>query len=161
MLAEAVNRRFSRVKADESPAPGLVLVDGGPVQLKSARIELDRLGFTDVPAAALAKRLEEIFAEKKTAPIRLPRDSSALKVLQRLRDEAHRFALTYHRSVRSRRIKESVLDSISGIGTAKKHALLRQFGSVKQLAKATEEQIAEVPGIGQKLAGVIKMEICG
>jgi excinuclease ABC subunit C len=161
MLAEAVNRRFSHLKQEGGQAPGLVLVDGGPVQLKFARFELDRLGFREVPVAALAKRLEEVFSPESAVPIRLARDSSALKVLQRLRDEAHRFALTYHRSVRSRRIRESVLDSVPGIGASKKQSLLQHFGSVRRLAKATEEQIAQVPGIGHKLAGVIRSEIGG
>ena len=133
--------------------PGLVLVDGGATQLEAARAELRRLDLADVPVAGLAKRFEEIYW--KGPPIRLPRSSAALKVLQRLRDEAHRFAITYHRHLRSTRIRESVLDDIPGIGAKRKQQILSHFGSVRRLMRATPEAIAEVPGIGPDMARLI------
>lgn len=140
--------------------PDLVLVDGGITQLRAARAELDRLGLTALPAAGLAKQFEEIHWEpSRTLPssvIRLPLESNALKVLRQIRDEAHRFALTYHRRLRLRRIRESVLDEIRGMGDRKKEALLQHFGSVARLRKASEEAIAAVPGIGPAMAHTIR-----
>ena len=124
-------------------------------QVRAARAALSGLGLSSLPVAGLAKREEEIYQEGRPVPLRLPRDSAALKVLQRLRDEAHRFALTYHRYLRSRRLRESVLDEVPGIGAKRKRLLLEHFGSVRRLAQAGEAALAAVPGIGPELAAVI------
>lgn len=156
MMAEVISRRFSRLIQEGAQPPGLVLVDGGITQLRAARTALARLGLSRVPVAGLAKRYEELYWHDKEGPIRLSRSSAALKMLQRLRDEAHRFALTYHRRLRSRRIRESALDEIPGIGAKRKESLLQHFGSARRLMKATEDQIAKVSGIGYEMAKVIK-----
>jgi excinuclease ABC subunit C len=135
-----------------------VLVDGGITQLRAARAQLDALGLANLPAAGLAKRFEELYW-KGSEPIRLPTDGNALKVLQQIRDEAHRFALTYHRHLRLKRIRESMLDEIEGVGETRKQLLLKHFGSVARLRKATEEEIAEVPGVGAAVAKALKQTL--
>lgn len=154
MMAEVIRRRYGRVLAENLPRPDLVLVDGGLTQLRAARGVLDELGLADLPAAGLAKRFEELYADVRSnaAPLVFPSDSPALRVLQQIRDEAHRFALTYHRRLRLRRIRESILDEIEGVGDNRKEALLKHFGSVLRLRKAPVEEIAAVPGIGMALA---------
>lgn len=161
MMAEVVGRRYRRLLEEKAGLPDLVLVDGGPAQLQAARGALDRLGLQALPTAGLAKQQEEIYAQGRAAPIRLPASSPALKVLQRLRDEAHRFALAYHQRLRNRAIRESALDEIPGIGEKKKRALLTAFGSVRDLAGVPEEQIASVAGIGYELAKAIKARLAG
>jgi len=159
MMAEVIRRRFTRLRQEGSKAPDLVLVDGGLIQLRAAEAELAALGLADIPVAGLAKRFEIIyFGRRKLA---FPADSPALRVLQRLRDEAHRFALAYHRKLRARRIRESRLDDIPGVGAARKQALLRHFGSVARLARAPEAAIAAVSGVGPALARVIKQAFGG
>ena len=157
MMAEVVRRRYSRRRDEKSPLPNLVIVDGGITQLRAARSALDELGLADLRVAGLAKRFEEIYADpaENAAPLALPADSPALRVLQRLRDEAHRFALTYHRRLRARRIRESLLDEIEGVGEQRKQILLAHFGSVPRLRRATEAEVAAVPGIGPVLARTI------
>lgn len=161
MMAEAVGRRYGRLLRENQSLPDLVLVDGGITQLRAAREVLDGLGLVSMPLAGLAKRYEEVVwdIENKQPPLRLPRDSDALIVLTNLRDEAHRFAITYHRKLRNQRIRESVLDEIDGIGDAKKKMLLEHFGSITRLKKATVDQIAAAPGIGPKTAALIKAEL--
>ncbi|MDD4871547.1 MAG: excinuclease ABC subunit UvrC [Kiritimatiellae bacterium] len=156
MMAEVIARRFSRLLAERKILPDLVLVDGGIAQMRAARGELDKLGLNNLPVSGLAKRNEEIYPDGKNIPVLLPDNSPALKVLQRLRDEAHRFALTYHQQLRNRCIRESALDDVPGIGKKKKKALLGKFGSVRRIMNATEDQIASVPGIGYELARAIK-----
>ena len=153
MMAEVIRRRFKGLDGSRG-APDLVLVDGGVAQLRAARVEMNRLGFREIPAVGLAKRFEELH-RRNGPPVRLPAGSSALKVLQRLRDEAHRFALTYHRALRNRRIRESSLDDIPGIGKKRKRLILEHFGSVRRLMRATEDQIVNVPGIGPEMAASI------
>ena len=155
MMAEVIHRRFARALEEKERLPDLVLLDGGITQLSAARAQLDRLGLQNLPAAGLAKRFEEIFWKQRD-PIRLPPDSNALKVLVQIRDEAHRFALTYHRSLRLKRIRESMLDEIEGIGEKRKNLLLKHFGSVARLRKVPEEEIAKVPGVGAAVARVVK-----
>jgi excinuclease ABC subunit C len=155
-MAEVIRRRFRRLREENSALPDLLLVDGGVTQVGAARRELRGLGLSDVAVAGLAKRFEEIHGAKGAPVIRLPRGSQALQVLQRLRDEAHRFALTYHRRLRGRRIRESVLDGVPGIGAKRKRQLLDHFGSVYRLARAEEAEIAAVPGIGPATARVIR-----
>jgi len=157
MMAEVIRRRFSATSGELVSLPDLVLVDGGITQLRAARAELDQLGLQHLPVAGLAKRFEEIYWEKAgRTPIRLPFESPALKVLQRIRDEAHRFALTYHRSLRRKRIQESLLDDVVGIGEKRKEVLLKHFGSVARLRKASEEEIAGVRGVGAAVAKLVK-----
>ncbi len=158
MMAEVIRRRFSRALEEKENLPDLVLVDGGITQLNAARAELEALGLRDLPAAGLAKRFEEIHW-KPPNPIRLPADSNALKVLVQLRDEAHRFALTYHRRLRMKRIRESILDEIEGVGEKRKNLLLKHFGSVARLRKATEREIAGVRGVGSAVAKVVKQAL--
>ena len=140
-------RRFSY-------APGLVVVDGGPPQVGAARAVLDELG-VDAPLVGLAKRLEEVWVPDDEFPVVLPRTSPALYLLQYLRDESHRFAITHHRRKRSAGMTRSVLDDVPGLGPARQSALLKEFGSVKRIRAATQEQIASVKGIGPTLAATI------
>lgn len=132
--------------------PNLVIVDGGKGQLSSACKELQRLGLHELPIIGLAKEFEEIHRPGRPLPLRLPHESGALKLLQRIRDEAHRFANGYHQLLMKRRIAESILDDCPGVSAARKAALLKKFGSVARIKKATVEQMAALPGIGARLA---------
>jgi excinuclease ABC subunit C len=153
-----VERRTSNVelgRADKFVAvrlPDLVIVDGGKGQLSSACKELQRLGLHDLPIIGLAKEYEEIYRPGRALPLQLPMDSGALRLLQRIRDEAHRFANTYHQLLMKKRIGESILDDCPGVSQNRKNLLLRKFGSVNRLRKASVEQIASTEGIGPKLA---------
>ena len=135
--------------------PQLIVVDGGAPQVAAAQRALDELGVTDVALCGLAKRLEEVWRPGESDPLILPRTSEGMYLLQRIRDEAHRFAITFHRSRRSKVMLESILDEIPQMGQARRAALLEQFGSVAALRKATLQQIAMTPGIGEKIAEVI------
>ena len=132
--------------------PDLIIVDGGKGQLSSACHELQRLGLHDLPIIGLAKEYEEIYRPGRALPLVLPPDSGALRLLQRIRDEAHRFANTYHQLLMKKRIGESILDDCPGVSQNRKNLLLRRFGSVNRLRKATVKQIAATEGIGPKLA---------
>jgi excinuclease ABC subunit C len=136
--------------------PDLILIDGGKGQLSAACAELAKLGLTGIPVIGLAKEFEEIYRPGATEPLRLSQDTAALKLLQRVRDESHRFANTYNAQLRLKRISESILDEFPGIGEQRKAALLKRFGSVHRLRLATVEQIAEVPGFGGKAAAELK-----
>ena len=176
-MSEIMRRRFARYKAHasvEEPAeeagelpgidpltgkprrfaypPQLVVVDGGQPQVNAVAAVLSDLGITDVALCGLAKRLEEVWLPGDDFPVILPRTSEALYLLQRVRDEAHRFAITFHRERRSKRMTTSALDSVPGLGEARRKALLRHFGSLKRLSAATADEIAEVPGIGKRTA---------
>ena len=180
-MAEVVRRRYARVllqarKANpdaaefsqENPVetlrsvsngafvavrlPDLIIVDGGKGQLSSACRELQRLGLHDLPIIGLAKEFEEIYRPGRAMPLQLPADSGALRLLQRIRDEAHRFANTYHQLLMKKRIGESLLDDCPGVSQNRKSLLLRKFGSVQRLRKASVEEIALTEGIGQRLA---------
>jgi excinuclease ABC subunit C len=133
-------------------APGLVVVDGGPPQVAAAQQALSELGIVDIPVCGLAKRLEEVWVPGHEDPVVLPRSSEGLYLLQRVRDEAHRFAITHHRSRRSRSMVESVLDDVPGLGEVRRKALLTRFGSLKRLRAATVDELALVPGIGRTTA---------
>jgi len=162
MMAEVIRRRYARQTREKAPLPDLVLIDGGITQLRAAQRELDALGLAALPAVGLAKQFEEIVretAEVGISNIRLSSDSPALKVLQQLRDEAHRFALTYHRRLRGQRIRESRLDDIPGVGEQRKRLLLKTFGSVSRLARASEADLAAVPGVGPALAHALKLQL--
>jgi excinuclease ABC subunit C len=132
--------------------PQLVVVDGGQPQVNAVAAVLSDLGINDVALCGLAKRLEEVWLPGDDFPVILPRTSEALYLLQRVRDEAHRFAITFHRQRRSKRMTASALDNVPGLGEARRKALLRHFGSLKRLSAATVEEIAEVPGIGKRTA---------
>ncbi|MGH3491416.1 MAG: excinuclease ABC subunit UvrC [Actinopolymorphaceae bacterium] len=136
-------------------APGLVVVDGGPPQVAAAQRALDELGIDDVPVCGLAKRLEEVWRPAQEEPVIMPRTSEGLYLLQRVRDEAHRFAITFHRQKRSKSMVESLLDGVPGLGETRRKALMRTFGSLKRLRAATVEEIAEVPGIGARTATAV------
>lgn len=139
--------------------PDLILIDGGKGQLNAARDVLRELGLEDIPTISLAERLEEVFVEGRPEPILFGRDTPALHILQRVRDEAHRFGLSYHRKLRDKRTTRSALDDIPGIGPKRKRALLRKFGSVKGVAQASLEELQTVPGISRELAERIREQL--
>ncbi len=137
-------------------APGLVVVDGGAPQVAAAKRALDELGIDDVPVCGLAKRLEEVWLPSEADPVILRRTSEGLYLLQRIRDEAHRFAIAHHRGRRSKSMVESMLDDVPGLGEVRRKTLLRHFGSLKKLREAGVDDIAAVPGIGPRTATAIK-----
>ncbi|NUO46808.1 MAG: excinuclease ABC subunit UvrC, partial [Streptomyces sp.] len=139
--------------------PQLLVVDGGQPQVAAARRALDELGIDDIAVCGLAKRLEEVWLPDEDDPIVLPRTSEGLYLLQRVRDEAHRFAITYQRTKRAKRFRSSPLDDVPGLGDTRKQALLKHFGSLKKLRSATIDQICEVPGIGRKTAETIAVAL--
>jgi excinuclease ABC subunit C len=162
-IAEVTRRRFLRhlqadVMAPEGKSrkfaypPNLYVVDGGAPQVNAAAAVLTELGITDVATVGLAKRLEEVWVPSEPDPIIMPRHSEGLYLLQRILDEAHRFAITYHRSKRSKRMTASALDSVPGLGEHRRKALISHFGSVARIKKATVEEITSVPGIGATTA---------
>ncbi len=161
MMEEVLRRRFShglrelqeaRPGSKFSEFPDLVLVDGGKGQLNVALKVLEELGLSGIEVAALAKREEEIYRPGRKEPIRLPRDSEALKLLQRIRDEAHRFAVEYHRLLRRRETLASLLDSVPGIGPVRRRMLLERFGSLEELKRASLEDLLSIPGFPKSLA---------
>ncbi|MER7605445.1 excinuclease ABC subunit UvrC [Nocardioides sp. NPDC127503] len=140
-------------------APGLVVVDGGAPQVAAAQRALTELGINDIPVVGLAKRLEEVWVPDEEDPVILPRSSEGLYLLQRVRDEAHRFAITHHRGRRSKSMVESLLDDVPGLGEVRRRTLMKHFGSLKKLRAATVEEIAQVPGIGPGTATAIKTAV--
>jgi excinuclease ABC subunit C len=136
--------------------PSLVVVDGGLPQVNAAQAVLDELGIEEVALVGLAKRLEEVWLPRTDHPVILPRTSEGLYLLQRLRDEAHRFAITFHRNVRGKQGVKSALDEIPGIGPSRKKALLRKFGSVRAIREATSQEIAATQGMTETLAAKVK-----
>lgn len=166
MMQEAIRRRFRKGLEERqnlatengkfAKFPDLLLIDGGKGQLSAVMEVLEELGLTHLHVIGLAKQEEEIFLPHREDSIRLSKRSQALMLLQRVRDEAHRFAITYHKSLRSKRTIASGLDSIDGIGPKKKQALMKQFGSLKRIREASVEELMEVPGINQSLAEAIK-----
>jgi excinuclease ABC subunit C len=184
-MAEVIRRRFSRILLEgrkvagdeaefsqEAPAealervaatsnkfvtlPDLVIVDGGKGQLGVAVAELQKLGLHELPIIGLAKEHEEVYRPGESYPVIIPHERGALKLLQRIRDEAHRWANGYHQLLLGKRVAESLLDDCPGVSDARKAALLKAFGSVTRLRKATVEEIAEVPGISKVLAQGVK-----
>ncbi|MEU7604327.1 excinuclease ABC subunit UvrC, partial [Streptomyces sp. NPDC041003] len=141
--------------------PQLVVVDGGQPQVAAAKRALEELGVDDVAVCGLAKRLEEVWLPGEDDPVVLPRTSEGLYLLQRVRDEAHRFAIQYQRNKRGRRLKSGPLDEVPGLGESRKQALVKHFGSVKKLRQATIDQICEVPGIGRKTAETVAAALAG
>jgi len=162
MLAEVLKRRFKRggdASGGWAAVPDLVLIDGGRGQLNAARAVMKEMGADSIPAAGLAKENEEIFIPQKSKPVILPRSSPGLQLLQRLRDEAHRFALGYHRGLRKKETFASALDTIPGIGPKRKRALIRRFGSVSAIREAPLEELAAAKGMTQSLAEKIKEDL--
>lgn len=161
-MGEVIERRFQRLLKDQvlpreqrgrfAYPPGLVVVDGGRGQLNRAVQVMNGLGITGIPVVSLAKRLEEVFVPGQPDPVILPRGSEALYLMQRIRNEAHRFAITFQRQQRGKRMTESTLDRLPGVGPARRKALMRHFGSAKGLRAASAEEISKVPGIGSGLA---------
>jgi excinuclease ABC subunit C len=149
-IAEATAAGGSRPKF--AYPPQLVVVDGGKGQVNAAAKALAELGITDVALCGLAKRLEEVWLPHSSEPIIFPRHSEALYLLQKVRDEAHRFAINFHRSKRSKIMLESLLDQVTGLGEIRRKSLLAHFGSVSALRASTQQEIANVPGIGEKMA---------
>ncbi len=156
-IYEVVYRRYRRVLAEEAPLPDLILIDGGKGQLHSAYQALSKLGIEDVPLASIAKREEVIFVQGQESPLVLPHTSSVLQLVQEIRDEAHRVAVTYHRKRRSLRDFQSELDQIPGVGEKRKKRLLRNFGSMAKIRQASVEEL--VPFVGEKLARVIRKKL--
>ncbi|MDZ7779728.1 MAG: excinuclease ABC subunit UvrC [Gemmatimonadota bacterium] len=154
-MHEAVSRYFSRCLDREEPIPDLVVIDGGKGQLNAATEALRELGMSEVAAVALAKREEEVHLPGRTDPVRLHRRDRALHVLQRLRDEAHRFAVRYNRKLRTKRTLRSDLAEIPGVGPKRQAELLRRFGSVRGVREASREEVARVPGVSEALASRI------
>lgn len=142
--------------SSKTALPDLIVIDGGKGQLGAACEELRKLGLERIPIIGLAKEFEEIYRPGESVPLRLSHDSNALKLLQRIRDESHRVANSYNAQLRIKKISESLLDEFPGIGETRKAALLKRFGSIQRLRLATEEQIAEVPGLGGKVAAELK-----
>jgi excinuclease ABC subunit C len=174
-MHEVLTRRFQRLAAERAEAPGrdeetgrpqkfayppnLLVVDGGLPQVNAAATALREAGIVDVAVIGLAKRLEEVWLPGDEHPLLLPRNSEGLYLLQRVRDEAHRFAVTFHRQRRSKAMTASQLDGIPGLGEVKRKALLKAFGSTKRIRQATVDQLTEVPGIGPALAATIAAQL--
>ena len=160
-LREAVSRRFTRIKAGESPVPDLLLIDGGAGQLSAVLPALQELGFGELPVVAVSKGPDRRAGQEKLHrpgqehPLSLPPDSPALRVIQRIRDEAHRFAIQGHRRKRARRHQESVLETVPGLGPAKRRMLLRHFGGLQGVLRAGIPDLEQVKGIGTQMARVI------
>ncbi|MDE3058173.1 MAG: excinuclease ABC subunit C [Bacteroidota bacterium] len=153
-MSEVIRRRYTRVLEEQSEMPDLIVVDGGKGQLSSAVGVLKELGLESQPVISLAKRLEEVFVPGESEPVFIPKTSSALRLLQQVRDEAHRFAITFHRSLRAKRTLQTELDLIDGIGKKRAKELLEAFGSVQGVKFATEDQLKEV--VGEKVASKVK-----
>jgi len=151
MMREIVYRRYRRALDQKTALPHLILIDGGVGHLKAAKTIMNELQLSHIPVFGLAKRLDEIVSIEGKI-IMLPKSSYALRVLQHLRDEAHRFAVNYHRKLRKRTFRRSILDDVHGIGEKKKGELLRYFGSTERMREASPEEMAKVRGIGRVLA---------
>jgi excinuclease ABC subunit C len=162
MMQEMIGRRFRRLldsnkdtsKGDQEP-PNLVVIDGGKGQLNAAISQMHQDGIFGIPTISLAKREEEIFLPKRAFPIRLRKDSEALHILQHIRDEAHRFGISYHRGLRGKKMTESLLDSVVGIGEKRKRNLLTHFGSVDAIKNSSPDEIAQAGNVSRKVAQVI------
>lgn len=152
MMREVLSRRLAHLKEGRERRPDLILVDGGAGQVSAARSAMEKAGVTGIPVIGLAKKDEEIHREGEGPPLKLPRRNRALRLLQRVRDEAHRFAIHYHRKLRGRNAIHSELDDIPGVGEARRTALLAEFGSLDALKTASRRDIARVPGIGDAFA---------
>jgi excinuclease ABC subunit C len=168
-MEEVLTRRFRRYlqERDEGARsgrrfaypPNLVLIDGGKGQLGAAVRVLEELGLDDISVASLAKRFEEVYVPGAAEPLRVPRDSEALYLLQQIRDEAHRFAITYHRQLRDKKMTKSVLDDVAGLGPVRRARLVKEFGSVKRLRALTEEEFVAIPWLPERVARNVFAEL--
>jgi excinuclease ABC subunit C len=152
MMREVISRRYKRAVEERRTLPDLILIDGGKGHLGVATEELEKLGLSKIPAIGIAKEFEHIYTKDRTEPIVLPKGSKALHLLERIRDEAHRFAIRYHKSLRSKKIGASELDGISGLGPKRKKALILQFGSIEGVKKAKLEELVRVRGMNERSA---------
>ena len=150
MMEELLTRRLKMI--DKDPEPDLIVIDGGKGQLGMACGVLEKLNLTHIPIIGLAKEFEEIYLPNSKRPIIIPKNNIALHLLQQVRDESHRFAITYHRKLRSDNIQASSLDDIAGIGKKRKISLLKEFGSVDNIKKASVEELAKIDNMNQKTA---------
>jgi excinuclease ABC subunit C len=158
-LQEVLSRRLAKLGTDEEdkfPKPDLIVIDGGKGQLSAVNEIFERMGITDIELISLAKQEEEIFTLYSNESIIIPKRDYSLRMVQRIRDEAHRFAITYFRNLHSKRNLESVLDEIEGVGKRKRIALLQKFSSIDKIMNASVEEVAATQGIGEKLAKTIK-----
>jgi excinuclease ABC subunit C len=146
-MREVILRRYGRLKEEKAAMPDLIMVDGGKGQLSSAYEVLTELGLTHVPIIGLAKRLEEVYVIGSLDPMILPKTSSSLRLLQQVRDEAHRFAITYHRTLRGKRTLQTELTNVPGVGSKTAIKLLERFGSVRGVREATEAELVEAVGL--------------
>jgi excinuclease ABC subunit C len=151
-MKEVVERRYARLLREDRKLPDLILIDGGKGQLNAAYEILKLLGIEELPIIGLAKKEEEIFRPNESEPITLPHHLPTLQLLQRVRDEAHRFAVSYHRKLRSRRLTHSMLDEIPGVGSERRNSLLQHFGSLAKIREAQIWQLKQVDGISGKTA---------
>jgi excinuclease ABC subunit C len=155
-MQEVLGRRFSpKSRADERFAradPDLLVVDGGKPQLTAAMTQLEELGVTNVPVCGLAKSDEEVFVPWDETPVVLPSGSASLYLIKQVRDESHRFAITFHRELRTKAQSVSILDDVEGVGPKRKRAIMRRFGSLRRLRAASVEEIASVPGVPESVA---------
>ena len=152
MMREIVRRRYSRLAEEKGALPDLILIDGGKGHLAAASDELRKLGLSGVTVIGIAKEFEHVYTKEKKEPVILPKDSKALHLLERVRDEAHRFAISYHKSLRARKVRSSELDNIPGIGEKRKRSLLGHFSSVDKIKGATLDELLIVKGLDEKSA---------
>jgi excinuclease ABC subunit C len=170
-MEEVLTRRFRRYLQDRDEGarsgkrfaypPNLVLIDGGKGQLGVAVRVLEEMGLEDIAVASLAKRFEEVYVPGQAVPVRIPRDSEALYLLQQIRDEAHRFAITYHRELRGKSMTKSVLDDVPGLGPTRRARLLKEHGSVKRLRALTEDELVAIPWLPEKVGRAVFAQLHG
>lgn len=155
MMREIVARRYKRLVEEKAALPDLIVIDGGKGHLNAVLGELNLLGLADIAVIGIAKEYEHIYLKGRDEPLILPRESKALHLLERIRDEAHRFAISYHKKLLSRKVPSSELDNIPGIGEKRRRALLIHFGSVDRIKKASLEEILNVEGMDEKSANSV------
>ena len=159
MMREVVKRRYERVSAEKGPMPDLVLIDGGKGHLSAAKSQLDEMGLANQPILSIAKQHEIVFSPKRTDPYVLPPTSEVLKMIRHLRDEAHRFAISYHRRLHRKEALVSRLDGIRGLGPKAKERLLKKIGSVAKIQKASEEELIRTGGLAAPLAAEVRRRL--